>query len=193
VDVAGRPRDPELEARLLDAAWSLLTSRGYDALNLSQVAAQADAHRTDVYRRWSSKAQLVVDALAENLPPIAEIDTGSLHSDLRAIVADFAESWSSAWIDGLMGLLADLQRDPDAELAFRGMALGRGEPLRNAIARATERGEIDDVADLTLVGDLVEGPLMHHRMVGRQPLTPEFLDAVTAVAWRFLTGSTVAP
>ncbi|MFC4942852.1 TetR/AcrR family transcriptional regulator [Pseudonocardia sp. GCM10023141] len=187
--MAGRPRDPDLELRLLDAAWSLLTSGGYDALKLSQVASQADAHRTDVYRRWSSKAQLVVDALAEHLPPVAAVDTGTLRSDLRAIVEDFAASWSSEWIDGLMGLLADLQRDPDAELAFRRMAERRGEPLRTAIVRATERGEIGDVPDLALVGDLVEGPLMHHRMLGRQPLTPEFLDAVTVVAWRFLTGA----
>src|SRR3954468_22368206 len=100
--MAGRPRDPELEQRLLGAAWSLLRSRGYDALTLTKVAAQAQAHRTDVYRRWSSKAQLVVDVLAEHLPPVSDPDTGTLRSDLRAIIDDFAESWSSSWIDGLM-------------------------------------------------------------------------------------------
>lgn len=130
----GRPRDPELERRLSAAAWSLLQSQGYDALKLTEVAARADAHRTDVYRRWSSKAQLVVDVLAEHLPQVSDPGTGSLRSDLLAIVEDFAASWSSSWIDGLMGLMADLHRDPDAELAFRKMAEGRGVPLRTAIA-----------------------------------------------------------
>jgi len=191
--VPGRPRDPDLEKRLLDAAWSLLRSRGYDALTLTKVASQAGAHRTDVYRRWSSKAQLVVDVLAEHLPPVSDPDTGTLRADLRAIVNDFAESWSSSWIDGLMGLVADLHRDPDAELAFRKMAEGRGAPLRTAIARAVERGELGEPPDLSLVADLVEGPLMHRRMLGRQPLTREYLDTLAAVAHGVLTGTAVAP
>ncbi|WIX98869.1 TetR/AcrR family transcriptional regulator [Amycolatopsis mongoliensis] len=189
----GRPRDPDLEKRLSAAAWSLLQSRGYDALKLTEVAAQAQAHRTDVYRRWSSKAQLVVDVLAEHLPPVSDPDTGTLRSDLRAIVGDFAASWSSSWIDGLMGLVADLHHEPDAELAFRKMAEGRGAPLRNAITRAVRRGEIGEPPDLSLVGDLVEGPLMHRRMLARRPLTPDYLDALAALAHGVLTGTTVAP
>jgi AcrR family transcriptional regulator len=189
----GRRRDPDLEERLTAAAWSLLQSRGYDALTLAEVAAQAHAHRTDVYRRWSSKAQLVVDVLAEHLPPVSDPDTGTLRSDLRAIVEDFAASWSSSWIDGLMGLVADLHREPDAELAFRKMAEGRGEPLRAAITRAVQRGEIGEPPDLSLVADLIEGPLMHRRMLGRRPLTPDYLEALTALAHGLLTGTTVAP
>lgn len=183
--MSGRPRDPDLERRLLAATWSLLTTDGYDTLTLTQVAKHAQAHRTDVYRRWSSKPQLVVDALAEHLPPVREVDTGTFRGDVRAILDDFAESWSSAWIDGLMGLTADLQRDPDAELAFRTMAVRRGEPLRHAIARAVERGEIP-APDLALAGDLIEGPLMHRRVLGRQRLTPEFLDSVAATVFRQL-------
>ncbi|MFC0545912.1 TetR/AcrR family transcriptional regulator [Kutzneria chonburiensis] len=188
----GRPRDPDLEHRLLAAAWSLLRSRGYDALTLTKVAAEAQAHRTDVYRRWSSKAQLVVDVLAEHLPPISDRDTGTLRGDLAAVVHGLAESWSSSWVDGLMGLTADLHHDPDAELAFRTMALGRGEPLRQAIVRATERGEIGEPPDLSLMGDLIEGPMMHRRMLGRQPLTPEYLNAIVNVVYSVLTGATVS-
>ena len=43
-------------------------------------------------------------------------------------------------------------------------------------------------ADLSL-GDLIEGPLMHRRMVGRQPLTSEFLDAIAAIAYRVMTAA----
>jgi AcrR family transcriptional regulator len=189
--VAGRPRDLELDKRLLGAAWSLLQRDGYATLTLTNVAAQAGAHRTDVYRRWSSKAQLVVDVLDEHLPPIADVDTGTIGADLRAIVADFAASWSSSWIDGLVGLTADLQHDPEAELAFRAMAERRGTPLRTAIMRARERGEIGEPPDLSLIGDLVEGPLMHRRMIGRAPLTSDYLEAVAFAAHRLLTGSTV--
>jgi hypothetical protein len=54
-----------------------------------------------------------------------------------------------------------------------------------------ERAEIGAPPDLALVGDLIEGPLMHRRIVGRQPLTPDFLNAVAVSAHRLLTGTTV--
>ena len=183
----GRPRDPDLEQRLLAAAWSLLTGQGYDALTLTKVAATAKAHRTDVYRRWSTKAQLVTAVLAEHLPPVSEFDTGTLHGDIRAYLHDLAAAWSSPWIDGLVGLLADLRRDVDAELAFRVLAERRGQQMRDALERAVERGEVGEVPELGLAGDLFEGPLMHRRMIGRQPLTPEYLDALALSTHRLLT------
>ena len=185
--MSGRPRDPKLERRLLSAAWSLLTSEGYDALTMTKVAAAAEAHRTDVYRRWSTKAQLVTDVLAEHLPPIGEIDTGTLVGDVRAYVGALAQSWSSDWIDGLMGLVADLRHDPDAELAFRQLGERRGAAMRESLKRAVERGELAELPDLSVAGDLFEGPLMHRRMIGRQPLTPDYLDAVAATAVLVLT------
>ena len=47
-----------------------LLSNGYDAMNLKRVAAEAKAHRSDVYRRRPSRARLVTDVLAEHLPPV---------------------------------------------------------------------------------------------------------------------------
>jgi AcrR family transcriptional regulator len=190
--VTGRPRDPELEGRLIDAAWELLKSDGYDALTMTKVAAKADAHRTDVYRRWSTKAQLVTDVLAVHLPPVVEVDTGTLAGDVRAYIGDLAKSWSSDWVDGLMGLTGDLRNDPEAELAWRELAERRGGVMRAALRRAMERGEIPEIADVGVAGDLFEGPLMHRRMIGRQPLTPEYLDAVAAVAVRILSSGVTA-
>ena len=170
----GRPRDPELERRLLAACWEVLTTDGYDALTMTNVAARADAHRTDVYRRWSSKAMLVADALAAHLPAVRAVDTGSLLGDVQAYVEALAVSWSAPWVDGMLGLTADLSRDPDAELAFRAMAEGRGQHMRDALDRALARGELAALPDQGLVGDLLEGPLMHRRVIARQPLTPEY-------------------
>lgn len=189
--MGGRPRDPDLEKRLLSAAWSLLTSEGYDTLTLSQAAARAKAHRTDVYRRWPTKAQLVTAALAEFLPPISDTDTGTLYDDLRAALDDLAAAWSSAWADGMAGLLADLRRDPDAYVAFRTMSSRRSQPLLNAVSRAVQRGEIREVTDLALLGGLLEGPLMHRRLFRGGPFTPDDLDAVAQSAYRLLTGTLV--
>jgi AcrR family transcriptional regulator len=186
--MAGRPRDLALEKRLLGAAWSLLVEEGYEALTLTQVAARANAHRSDVYRRWSSKAQLVSDTLAEHLPAVSAFDTGALRSDLQAYVDDLAVSWSSSWIDGLVGWLADLNTDTEAEAAFRAFATSRGKNMRNAIERAVDRGELGEVSefDLILLAELLEGPLMHRRLLGRRALKQDYLEAVAEAAYGWL-------
>ncbi|MET9230317.1 TetR/AcrR family transcriptional regulator [Lentzea sp. NPDC003310] len=191
--MAGRPRDPDLEQRLLATAWSLLTSNGYDALTLTQVAAQAGAHRTDVYRRWRSKVRLVADVLDTYLPPVPDPDTGTLAGDLRAFAEDLAGAWNEPWNDGLVGFLADLRGDGEAERTFRALVSRRSQPLVDAIARAVRRGEIGEVPELPFVGNLLEGPVMHRRMFGGEPLTAAELDVVTESVHRLLTGAPVTP
>lgn len=183
----GRPRDPELEQRLLAATWELVTTEGFEALTMSRIAAAANAHRSDVYRRWPTKMQVVTAALAAHLPAVSNMDTGALRGDLRQYVDDLWASWSSPWIDPVVGLLAELARDPEAEAAFLTMSKRRAHPVRDAIARAVRRGEIADVPDLALLGDLLEGPIMHRRMIGRQVMTADDLDAVVDAAYRLFT------
>jgi AcrR family transcriptional regulator len=155
----GRRRDADLEKRLLAAAWDVVTASGYEALSFAEVATRAAAHRSDIYRRWTTKAQLVAAAMAVHLPPVPEFDTGSLRGDLRAYLGALWQSWSSDWIDASLGLLADL--DPDAERTFRSLSLRRAQPLRDAIVRAVRRGELIDMPEPAMLGDLLEGPLMH--------------------------------
>jgi AcrR family transcriptional regulator len=185
--MAGRPRDPELEQRLLAATWSLLTEGTYAELTLARVAAHAGAHRSDVYRRWSTKSLLVADALAAHVPPISDVDTGSLRADLRVYLDDLAQSWSAPWMDSLVGWLAELAEDVDAETVFRDLGLRRGRSLRNSLQRALERGEITDLPDARLIAALLEGPLMHSRMVARRAPSAEFLDAVADATYRVVT------
>jgi AcrR family transcriptional regulator len=156
-------------------------------LTLARVAAHAGAHRSDVYRRWSTKSLLVADALAAHVPPISDVDTGSLRADLRVYLDDLAQSWSAPWMDSLVGWLAELAEDVDAETVFRDLGLRRGRSLRNSLQRALERGEITDLPDVRLIAALLEGPLMHSRMVARRAPSAEFLDAVADATYRVVT------
>jgi len=178
-------RDAELEGRLLSAAWDIVTTSGYASLSFAKVAARAGAHRSDIYRRWTTKAQLVAAAMAEHLPPVPEFDTGSLRGDLRAYLGALWQSWSSEWIDASLGLLADL--DPDAERAFRTVSLQRAQPLRDAIVRAVRRGELVDMPEPAMLGDLLEGPLMHRRLIGRQIMTLDELDTLADIVHGLMT------
>src|SRR5690349_8415936 len=82
-----RPRvEGEREDEILDATVDLLMEVGYDRLTMDAVAREARASKATLYRRWETKASLVVEALArgKTAPHVEEHDTGSLREDLLA-------------------------------------------------------------------------------------------------------------
>lgn len=177
-----RPKDVDLDRRLLRAAWTLLTDEGYEAVTFAGVATRAGAHRSDVYRRWSSRVRLVIDAVAEHAPLETTIDTGSLRSDLRHFLADLASAWAMPWMDGYVAMLADVRSDPAAEEAYRSVVRRRSQPLIDLVARAVARGEISELPAPGVLGGLLEGPLMHRRMFFREELTDDELDRIADIA-----------
>lgn len=74
----GRPRDARLDAALQAATLELLAERGYDALSIKAVAERAGTTTAAVYRRWSSKAELVLHAVFRIEGPDVVADTGDI-------------------------------------------------------------------------------------------------------------------
>ena len=74
---------PRATTRLREAALTLLAEIGYDRLTIDKIAACAGAGKATIYRRWSGKAELVVDALsrekAVDSRPIPEPCASDLH------------------------------------------------------------------------------------------------------------------
>ena len=60
----GRKRDHTRDPEILDAALDVLAETGYDGMTIDMVAARAKAGKATLYRRWPSKAELVIDAVA---------------------------------------------------------------------------------------------------------------------------------
>src|ERR1700727_2061901 len=83
----GRHLDASRDAALRDAALELLAEIGYDRLSNDAVAARAKASKMTIYRRWSGKAELVVDAITCLRKPGEIPDTGSLRGDLEAMAS----------------------------------------------------------------------------------------------------------
>lgn len=61
--VAGRPRDPEVDERILEATLQQLREQGYARMSLDRVAVAAGVGKPAIYRRWKGKADLATAAL----------------------------------------------------------------------------------------------------------------------------------
>jgi AcrR family transcriptional regulator len=151
-----RSRDPAI----LDAALAELTENGYNATNMNDIAARAGVGKAAIYRRWSSKAALITDALVYWRPDLASDeapDTGSLIGDLDAVV-DRARRNDDALISADLILRVALEASHDRELAsaLDELLLFRGRRVMSAILQqAVARGEIGADRDWALVADVV--------------------------------------
>jgi AcrR family transcriptional regulator len=165
----GRPRDPELDARIRDHALDLLLDRGIEGTTMDEIAARAGAGKASVYRRWSSKEDLVLDALDHVVRAEIPIpDTGSLRTDLELAWGDLLRFVASPRGRVLIRLL----------LAAPGLAEGMERVHRNlwarqqemaaaSLERARERGELRaEVADDAVIDQLM-GPILARVVTGR--------------------------
>ena len=56
--MAGRPRNPDADAAIMQAALALLRERGYAGLTLDDVAHRAGVGKSSLYRRFRDRADL---------------------------------------------------------------------------------------------------------------------------------------
>lgn len=91
-----RPRDPEIEDRIVAAVRRLLDRSGYDALTMTAVADEAGVGKPAIYRRFPTKAELVFAASMRSGFPDRPIDTGSFRGDLLALARALAGALEAA-------------------------------------------------------------------------------------------------
>ena len=178
---AARPRvEGEREHEILEAALDVLAEVGYDRLTMDAVASAARASKATLYRRWDTKASLVLEAvLAQKGPIAATSDTGSLRGDLIAAHCGHGGLTDERQIAIFSGVLTALGRDAEFADGFRSRFLGpKVEAAHELFARARERGEIRDDVDLDIVGSALAGIVLHREFVMGEVPTPERITAV---------------
>ncbi len=143
----GSRRDPSIDAAVLAATRRLLIDRGYAATTIDLIATTAQVSRPAVYRRWSSKAQLVHEALFPDLGPEAPADdfVAEITRLCRGALAMYGDP---AVREALPGLLNDLRSDRRMRrvLSDRLEAAARSqlaERVDAAVAEGTARPGID--------------------------------------------------
>lgn len=159
----GRPRDPQIDTAVLDAALVVLEESGYSRFTLEAIARRAATTKPAIYRRWPTRQHLVLAALARRFGEAHTPDTGCTLCDLIDGLNVFVTAFECLPPDLLGPLLADCAHDPDLRMAFMTTLFDPpraavGQTLDRALARGDLRPEID--RDLTL--DIL-GSLVHYR------------------------------
>jgi AcrR family transcriptional regulator len=171
----GRPRDPKVDQAILAAALDLLSEEGYSRLTIEGVALRAGVAKTSLYRRWSNKESLVLDAIANlgfaDQPEVP--DTGSLHQDMFSYLCAWSRfRQTQAWASEILA-------NAELKQAFRkrlGGALTSGH--HTIIERAVERGELPPHTDVELMATLPMALIHQHFVLTGKPADEELAKRI---------------
>ena len=133
----GRPRSEASHQAIIHATLELLIEVGYGALTMEAVRTRAGVGKATIYRRWSSKEELVSDTIVFLHEEFETPDTGSLRGDYDALAGAVRASAARGGAAMLMPrLLGESVHDPELFAIFRANLV---EPRRAALRSVLER------------------------------------------------------
>ena len=166
------------------ATVELLAAKGLAGMSIEEVASRAGVGKATIYRRWSSKGLLALDAFVSSFREQQPLpDTGTLRGDLIAALTAWVRAVTETSMGTMLtGLVAEAQHDEELRAGWRDRVL---EPLRSQhrimLDRAIARGEIPATVDQEVVLDLFFGSAQHRLLLGHLPLTDDFIREVVDV------------
>ncbi|RKD84780.1 TetR/AcrR family transcriptional regulator [Kushneria marisflavi] len=180
VATRGRKRDPERDGAILEATIDLLAEVGYDGLSTAKVADRAQAGKGTMYRRWPTKTDLVLDAVAhmkaQQIDLEALPDTGSLRGDLLAMFQPQDGVRVDRILRAMAGVVSMISQVPG--LAETG-DYSIFEPWITAnevlMERAKTRGEIPSTADIALAAQIIPSMAAYRALILRVAIDHDLL------------------
>ena len=179
----GRPRSVDADEAILAATLELAGEVGINRMSMSDVAERAGVSKTTIYRRWTSKEQLVLDALRSAMGPLDDVDTGCVHDDLRAYLIELGERmWRGRTSDVLPHLIEVACHDTAVRSRLDDYVHHRRAPMLAILRRGVARGDLPDDIDVDALADVLLGPFIYRRLLTHGALDAAFVDRVLGVA-----------
>jgi AcrR family transcriptional regulator len=159
---AGRPRDADLDERLLEAAQQVFLDRGYQRASLSEVARRAGVGTPALYRRWRTKTEMAIDVVERASRPDPIPDTGTIRADLAEFVKLRLRTFSTRLFHHvLLPVVLEASGDPELSSEIRRRFVEYRQPWMQArIGKAIAAGELRRDTDPDRLIDLLMGPVV---------------------------------
>jgi len=170
---AGRPRSAASEIAVISATAELLREMSLKDLTIEEIARRAGVGKQTIYKWWSSKSAVALDAFCRTMLKEVEVpDTGSLLDDMVRQLRSVTRFYESKAGDAFRQFLAEAQSNEEFKQLFLKVFL---KPRRDAVRvmweRAIQREEIAPDTDPEIAMDNLYGPLIFRLMSGHGSLS----------------------
>ena len=183
--IRGRPRDQVCHDDILEAALSLLDEQCYSEITIERIAARAKCGKPTIYRRWKTKADLVLEAYAERatrtVPPIAPSDD-VLH-DLKIMLVQLFEVARQPMNErAVRSFVAEAQFDVPFREKFYAMFLEkRRGVVRELLQHGVAIGQIRSDLDAEATIDMIYGAFIFRLLFGHGDLNGRLAGQIVGV------------
>jgi AcrR family transcriptional regulator len=184
----GRPRDAALDEAIILATRDRLVRDGYSRMTIGDIAADAKVSRPTLYRRWSTKFDLVVDALDYGFRKEHAMYTVDLSRlEPREAFVEAVRRLDPAYYNPdamvLMGNFAgEAIRTPELlEIVRKHAVEPRVAMVEDVLSQLQERGALREEIDKHTIASLCFGS--YHAAFYRGESVEEIAEAVVDVLW----------
>ena len=181
----GRPRDPDMDQAILGATVELLSEVGYVGVTVADVARRAGVSKPAIYRRWSQKSQLVVEAMVTQMRPGKDNESGSAAGDLLALTEQLLSLLTQTPFGRVLpGLVAEMAADAGLAASYRDLIIKPNQrQWRAAVERGISSGELSPETDVDLVLNMLVGPLYFSLLITGDLVDPGYARAALDVVF----------
>lgn len=166
----GRPRDVRADAAIIEAAVAVLADKGPGGFTVDAVATRAGCGKATIYRRWPSRAALLLDTAHHMGLEPGDIDTGSVRDDLIAMLTELGDKMRDTASGRILpGVIAEASVQPEMRAVLAAFIDDRRERPRELIAQAVARGELPEGTDVELLLDLLGGTVIYRELIACRP------------------------
>ncbi|MFI7700761.1 TetR/AcrR family transcriptional regulator [Nonomuraea sp. NPDC049480] len=166
---AGRPRSEKAEKAIIEATLDLIAEgMGVSELSIEAIASKAGVGKTTIYRRWSSKEDLVADALATLKAPLPPLSGTSVRDDLISLLDAMRREAGHSRNRCVMNIaMSEADRYPRLMERFVKRAIEpRQRAMRDVIERGVASGELRADLDVDMGMAVITGTMLWHTKWG---------------------------
>lgn len=171
----GRPRDASIDQEIVGCLFQLVEEVGLDGVTIDAIADRAGVSKPTIYRRWSSKEELMVDAVAGLVGGI-EIAEGGDIRDVLLHATSRLRSFMSQTTAGVIlpWMIGEVARDSTIGRRYAESVIIPGrKALGKHIEDAIDRGELREELDVDLAVDMLLGPMIVNKLLASYRTLPD--------------------
>jgi AcrR family transcriptional regulator len=177
-------RTARTAAAVYAATIEELSEHAYADISIETIAARAGVHKTTVYRRWGSKAELIAEALIGAARSHIQVpDTGSVDLDLRLLARAVQVVLSLPQGAAITrALIVGAMTSPELARLMEQFWAARLEAISVIVDRAIQAGQLPAGTDAAALMHAVAAPLYYQLLVTHEPVTESDADLSAAAA-----------
>ncbi|MFI2667877.1 TetR/AcrR family transcriptional regulator [Micromonospora carbonacea] len=166
----GRPRSSRADEAIVEATLDLLAEGStVEALSIEAIAARAGVGKATIYRRWSGKDALLLDALRRLKGVLPNPAGHSVRDDLVLLVGAVGQNIDPRAAKILPCLVPEVNRSPDHFRLYQNIIAPRRQLMREVLRRGVRLGELRADLDIEMAMALLTGPMLMQRMLRWHP------------------------